>query len=217
MFFQFLIEDQSGEKLIRALMDKIVEGNPETNYDCKSFKGIGGFKHRGSPMEIKTGKLLDDLGLYLSAFDRALQGMPAAIVIVLDNDNRDTAEFTELLEQVARRNKIEIDHVFCLAIEEMEAWLLGDEAAILAAYPEASLRHLRTYVQNSICSTWEVLADVVYPGGYKRMQKDCCAYGQIGKIKSEWAERIGKHMEMQRNQSPSFRRFVSELEKRMTY
>lgn len=207
MFFQFLIEDQSGEKLIRALMDKIVEGNPETSYDCKFFKGIGGFKQRGSPMEIKTGKLLDDLGLYLSAFDQALQGMPAAIVIVLDNDNRDTAEFTELLEQVARRKKIEIDHVFCLAIEEMGAWLLGDAAAILAAYPKANLHYLRTYTQDSICGTWEVLANVVYPGGYNRMKQDCCVYAQIRKLKSEWAERIGKHMELQRNQSPSFRRF----------
>ncbi len=215
MYFQFLIEDQSGEKLIRILMDKIVATNTDVTYDCKSFGGIGYLPKSGSAKDIKTGKLLNDLPMNLRAFSRKLQGMPAAIFVVLDNDTRNPEEFRQQLERVAQHNMIVTDHVFCLAIEEMEAWLLGDEAAILTAYPKASLRHLHAYQQDGICGTWEVLADVVYPGGYKRMKKDCCAYAQIGKLKSEWAQRIGEHMELHRNVSPSFQQFVSEVEKRI--
>ena len=56
MYFQFLIEDQSGEKLIRILMDKIVATNTDVTYDCKSFGGIGDLPKSGSAKDIKTGK-----------------------------------------------------------------------------------------------------------------------------------------------------------------
>lgn len=46
-------------------------------------------------MERKGGNLLKNLHLYLRGFDRALAGMGenAAIVVVLDNDNRDKTTF----------------------------------------------------------------------------------------------------------------------------
>lgn len=97
--------------------------------------------------------------------------MQAVIVVVMDNDDRDTEAFAAELNQVAVQNMITTDHVFCIAVEEMEAWLLGDESAILAAYPNAKLMYLRSYKQDSICGTWEVLADVVYPGGLAGMKK----------------------------------------------
>lgn len=46
MHFQFLIEDQSSAVLMEILMKKITSGNPNITYDCKSFKGIGGFTKR---------------------------------------------------------------------------------------------------------------------------------------------------------------------------
>lgn len=45
---------------------------------------------------------------------------------------------------------------FCIAIEEMEAWLLGDEKAIEEAYPQAKMPLLRKYVHDSIVGTWEI-------------------------------------------------------------
>lgn len=44
MHIQFLIEDMSGEVLIRHVMRKLLIGNGSVTYDCKAFKGIGGFK-----------------------------------------------------------------------------------------------------------------------------------------------------------------------------
>ncbi len=54
---------------------------------------------------------------------------------------------------------------FCLAIEEGEAWLLGDLDAVRTAYPGARKAVLDEDVSDSRCGTWEVLADAVYPGG----------------------------------------------------
>ena len=163
MHFQYLVEDQSGAALIRILMQKIVELYPNATYDCKGFRGIGGFTRKNTIKETKTGKLLNDLATYLRGFDRSLQSFPSVIIVVLDSDDHDVQQFRSELEAVAMQNMIKIDHVFCLAVEEIEAWLLGDRHALLSAYPHAKMHVLNTYVQDSICGTWEVLADAVYP------------------------------------------------------
>lgn len=50
MHFQYLVEDQSGAALIRILMQKIVELYPNATYDCKGFRGIGGFTRKNMSM-----------------------------------------------------------------------------------------------------------------------------------------------------------------------
>lgn len=215
MHYQFLIEDKSSEVLIKAVMQKLFPHNPNVTFDCKSFRGIGGFTRKNTVKETKTGKLLNDLCTYLKGFNRSLQNIAAAIFIVLDNDDRDVEEFKKNLEDVARQTDITIDYVFCIAVEEMEAWLLGDSAAIALAYPQARLTTLRTYVQDSICGTWEVLADVAYHGGRKQMLKECPTYMEIGRVKSAWAEKISPHMTLAQNASPSFQSFLAEIRRRM--
>lgn len=113
------------------------------------------------------------------------------------------------------QNMVTIDHVFCIAVEEMEAWLLGDESAVIAAYPRARISVLRSYVQDSICGTWEKLADVIYPGGLARLMKECSSYMEIGSQKCEWARNIGEYMDLDNNSSPSFNYFMSEIRKRL--
>ena len=218
MYFQFLIEDRSGKVLVEKIMDKLCEVNNNVIYECKYFHGIGGFTKKNTVKETKTGKLLNDLATYLKGFDKSLRYMPdgAAVFVVLDNDTRETELFRNELEQVAETNSISIDHVFCIAVEEMEAWLLGDEAAIKIAYPNAKLNHLKNYEQDSICGTWEILAEIVYEGGMKKFAKECPTFVEAGKIKSEWAEEIGKHLDLDSNKSPSFQFFINEIRKRLS-
>lgn len=215
MHFQFLIEDQSGQALIELLMEKVQTEHPDVTCNYKSFHGIGGFTKKNTVKETRDGKLLNDLATYLAAFDRSLVGIDAAIFVVVDNDDRDPDVFRAELERVAQSKGIAIDHVFCLAVEEMEAWLLGDEAALLRTYPNARMTVLRSYEQDSICGTWEVLADAVYQGGYVKMKKENPSYIGIGKIKSEWALKIGQYMDVHNNRSPSFNHFMAEIEKRI--
>lgn len=215
MHFQYLVEDQSGAALIRILMQKIVELYPNATYDCKGFRGIGGFTRKNTIKETKTGKLLNDLATYLRGFDRSLQSFPSVIIVVLDSDDHDVQQFRSELEAVAIQNMIKIDHVFCLSVEEIEAWLLGDRHALLSAYPHAKMHVLNTYVQDSICGTWEVLADAVYPGGTSKLSREHASFIEIGKLKAEWAQNIGIHMDLKSNESPSFNDFIHEIERRL--
>ena len=217
MYFQYLIEDLSSAALINILMDKITALHPDVEYDCKSFQGLGGYGKKNTAKEIKTGKLLNDLAIYLRGFNKSLQApdYPAAVIVVLDNDDRNTEEFRDELENVAKQNMIVVDHVFCIAVEEIEAWLLGDENAILSAYPRAKTQILHSYIQDSICGTWEFLANVIYPGGYQKLDKEHPTYQEKGKLKSEWATNIGKYMNLSGNKSPSFNYFISEINKRL--
>lgn len=216
MHFQFLIEDISTEKLIGILMTKIQQNDIDITFDCKSFKGIGGFTKKNTIKETKTGKLLNDLATYLRGFNKSLQNISAAVFVVLDNDDNDPEQFKSELELVAIQNGICVDHVFCLAVEEMEAWLLGDHNAIASAYPHYKSQALTDYQQDSICGTWETLADVVYPGGCIKLKKSCTTYMELGAVKCEWAERIGEHMTIESNVSPSFNYFITEVQNRIT-
>ena len=92
--------------------------------------------------------------------------------------------------------------MFRLAIEEMEAWYFGDETALLKAYPKAKKDIINRYEQDSVCATWEVLADAVYPGGSAAVKK--AGWPLPGQIKHEWAEKIGPLLSPDRNVSPSF-------------
>ena len=81
---------------------------------------------------------------------------------------------------------------FCIAIEEGEAWLLGDIPAIKKAYPKANVNVLNSYQNDSICDTWEHLADAVYPGGSKKLKKR--GWQAVGKEKINMGRKnISKH------------------------
>jgi hypothetical protein len=100
--------------------------------------------------------------------------------------------------------------LFCIAIEEFEAWYLGDLDAIRSAYPRAKSAVLNGYINDSICDTWELLADAVYTGGHKALSKK--GSQEVGKQKSIWAKEISPHMDVSRNISPSFIDMYSRLE-----
>lgn len=219
MYFQFLIEDKSTEILVNHVMYKMknLYLEKEIIWDIKSFGGIGHLRKKGNALEQKTGKLLNDLPMYMRGFDKVLQNMKnAALIVVLDNDKRDIQQFRNELENLAVSNMILCDYVFCVAIKEMEAWLLGDIEAIREAYPNAKIQCIKRYEQDAICETWEVLADMVYPKGLSKLKKKAGdAYTEIGKAKCEWADRIGKYIRLYENNSPSYRYFISEVENRI--
>ncbi len=216
MHYQFLIEDISSAVLIEEVMKRVIRDSSVDTYNCKSFKGIGGFTKKKTVKEMHTGKLLNDLVIYMRGYQKSFQGIEAVLMIVLDNDNNDPYVFRTQLESVASDHGITMDHVFCIAVEEMEAWLLGDELAIKKAYPNMKASVLHSYQQDSICGTWEVLADVVYKGGISTIRKNKMSYMEIGKLKSEWAARIAQYMDFDNNKSPSFCFFISSVTSRLT-
>ena len=87
--------------------------------------------------------------------------------------------------------------------------VLGDRQALLAAYPRAKKDVLGRYQQDSVCGTWELLADAIHPGGVAAIQK--AGWPLPGEIKHGWAEAIGPLMDIEINQSPSFHKFRDGL------
>ena len=222
MIFHFLIEDVSGQRLIEQVMEKYIAEMPDNpiEYYIRSYKGIGTLKRVDSAQNVKSQKLLEDLPKRLSAYQAALQYLPnASLFIVLDNDTHDVELFRAQLNAVAKNQGLTIDHVFCIAVEEMEAWLLGDLQALQKAYPQKADRimgKIANYRQDSICGTWEFLAEILTEGGLSRFKKENPSGFAVGKKKSEWAVSIGQHLQLRANQSPSFQAFLAELDRRRT-
>ena len=165
--------------------------------------------------------MLNDLPKRIKAFNIELRYIVnAALFIVMDNDTRDTSQFYAQLKGLSETNNISIDHVYCIAIEELEAWLLGDINAIKFAYPalrdRIATKHSQ-YTPDEIRQggTWEFLAEMLTKKGYSHFIKANPSYYDVGRRKSEWAEHIGKYMEIRQNQSPSFNKLIDELDKRV--
>jgi hypothetical protein len=84
----------------------------------------------------------------------------------------------------------------------MEAWLLGDRTAITTAYPRAKTKILNKYRQDSICGTWELLADAIHKGGAAALKKE--GWPAPGRAKCKWAKKIAPHIDVDANRSQSF-------------
>lgn len=212
MHIEVLVEDSSGERLLAQLLPKILgeQGAPHTWRLVKPYKGIGGIP-KGLTAKADPAKriLLDQLPRLLRGYGRT-PGIDA-VVVVLDTDKRDCKAFLQELKSLAENCSPAPHTLFRLAIEEMEAWYLGDRDALLQAFPKAKREVLDRYVQDSACGTWELLADAIHVGGAAAIKK--AGWPLPGQLKHEWAEKIGPFMDLQHNVSPSFGKFRDGLSK----
>ena len=202
MHIEVLVEDRSGATLVETLMPRVI--CESHTWRVISYKGIGripkGMTGNSDPAKRA---LLDQLPRVLKGYGKT--PYVDAVVVVVDSDHRDCKEFLAELKALTEQCHPAPKTLFRLAIEEMEAWLLGDRKALQAAYPKAKMSTLAKYHQDSICNTWELLADAVYPGGYKAIRD--AGYPECGRLKHEWAEKIARHMDVENNASHSFCKF----------
>ena len=213
--FVILVEDQSGETALSSLVPKIIDS--KATFEIHSYKGCGEIPQGLKPKTDASKRiLLDRLPKLLNGFGQRYKdcGLRAIIVVVCDLDKRDYRQFIEELNDVKKNCKNPLDTYFALAIEEGEAWLLGDLTAVTTAYPKAKKEVLKRYKNDSICGTWELLADALVTGGAKKLKEE--GWNAIGKEKSEWAKRIAPCINVAENKSPSFQTFrrylIDELE-----
>ncbi len=213
MHFEILVEDQSGKKALDILVPKIIED--EHSFIVHSYKGIGRIPRNMRDTDDASKRiLLDNLPKLLKGYGRTFagysEGYPAVVILVCDLDDRCLKLFRAELLGILNACNPKPATRFCIAIEEGEAWLLGDRDAVRIAYSKAKDDVLDSYVNDSICGTWEKLADAVYPGGASALAAK--GWQAIGAEKSKWAEMIAPSMAVTNNKSPSFRYFCGKLQ-----
>lgn len=209
MHIEILVEDSSGKALLESLVPKVIGawGQPHT-WKIHAYKGVGriprGLTTKGDPAKRI---LLEQLPSLLQGYGKT-PGIDA-VVVVLDSDRRNCVDLLAELNRVLDKCRPAPNALFSLAIEEVEAWYFGDRVALLTAYPTAKGRVLDGYTQDSVCGTWEMLADAVYAGGAMAIKRK--GWPLSGQIKHEWAEKIGPLLDVERNASPSFCKFRDGL------
>ena len=213
MHFEILVEDASGKIALQNIVEKILGPNGQSHsYRIFAYKGIGripkGLRSRTDP---RKRVLLDQLPRLLRGYGKSLPQDQGAVLVIVDLDDKDCMSFKQELVAILQNCNPAPTTLFRIAIEEGEAWFLGDEDAVQRAYPNVRRTVLNTYRQDSICGTWEKLADAVYPGGSPALKK--LGWPYIGQAKCEWAEKIAPHLNIEANESKSFQVFRDGLRK----
>lgn len=208
MHFEFLVEDRSGKVLLDTILPRLIEA--QNTFRVIAYRGIG---HLPKDLRNKSDPnkriLLDQLPRLLAGYGQAFSNYPAVVFVICDLDQRDETSFLNELQQVTMKIASCPATFFCLAIEEGEAWLLGDLFAIQKGYPKAKMAILKSYVNDSICGTWELLADALYLGGAQALGK--LGYQAVGQEKAIWAQNIAPHMDIDANISPSFQNLIQKI------
>ena len=206
MHFEVLVEGQSDKIALEIVLEKIL-GTDRLKHSWRihAYKGLGRLpRNLKTDSDIAKRLLLGCLPQVLRGYGKSLDSS-AAVIVVVDLDNRDCMAFKQELLDVLATCDPRPETLFRIAIEEGEAWLLGDRVAVEAAYRSAKKAILNSYVQDSICGTWELLADAVHPDGSHRLKGS--GWRETGKAKCDWARTIAPHMDVNRNRSKSFQAF----------
>jgi len=141
LHFEVLVEDKSGKKMLECLIPKII--GDQATHRIIPYSGAS----RKIPPDQKPGEELKhrDLALklrkLLAGYGKSLTEYQV-VIVVLDLDDRKESEHRKELEDILERCDPRPRAYFCLAIEEGEAWLLGDKEAVKTAYSKAKKEKL---------------------------------------------------------------------------
>jgi hypothetical protein len=198
MHIEFLVEEESCAEALRSLVPKIVG-------ETASF-GLHFFQ--GKPDLLK--KLPERLAGYANWLTDDYR-----IVVLVDRDNDDCKNLKAQLDEIAAekglktrstsRDKRRFHVMNRIAVEELEAWFLGDVEALSAAYPRVpgTLGKKRGYHDPDAIrgGTWEALERTLRKAGYY----------STGMPKIEVARNVAARMDPSRNRSHSFQVFRDGL------
>lgn len=201
MHVDFLLEEESAEAALNLLLPQLLLRllPPESTFHC--------FSHQG-----KT-DLLHRLPGRLRNYARILPTNPdLRVVVMMDADSDCRQRKIELERLVAAAGLLtkttaqagqSFQVITCLAVSELEAWFLGDLAAIQAAYSRVHAKHFKGIypIPDEIPDAWETLWRVLQQANLFL----------AGKAKVEWAKTIAPHLDPARNTSASFRYFCAGL------
>lgn len=178
--------------LRRLLRDAVVKVHPH--------QGKGSLPDNlDMPPPRRQRGLLDQLPAKLRGFAGG-NSAPSGVLVLVDADDDECLDLAASITGAAAAVAPDLTVVVRIAVEETEAFYLGDLAAVKRAYPDADLEEARAYVPDIICGTWELFGEVI---------------GDEGGNKVAWARRMGPLVttEPARSRSPSFRALIRGLKR----
>jgi hypothetical protein len=191
-----LVEGLSEKALLRDWLPRFL---PRHTFTVIHHEGKGTLpRDPGQPPDPKRRGLLDQLPAKLRAYGEAFDSATDRVLVLVDADKDDCtklkSDLVALLDSCPKKPTV----LFRIAIEETEAFYLGDPSAIRKAFPQAKIHKMKLYRQDGVCGTWELFMEVI---GARRDDK------------RSWAEQMAPHLTInwRENQSPSFQSFCKAL------
>lgn len=189
---ELLLEELSAEVAMQSLLPKIL--GPDVSFRIHPHQGKSDL----------IGKLPGRLAGY-----RRFLPVDWRVVVLVDEDRQDCLHLkngiVDALNASGLSRRAQRQGICRIAVEELEAWFLGDVDAIVGAFPGVppSLGTRSGFRDPDAVrgGTWEALARVLANAGYFK--------GVFPKI--EVARRISAFMEPGRNRSRSFQAFRDGL------
>ena len=198
MQIEFLVEEISAKAALDQLLPRLLPGH---SCRVRVFEGCQ--------------DLLGQLKPVLQGYNRRIfrEGQTELrVVVLLDGDGICGRRKAELEAKAAEAGLLtkttagtgQVFHILNrVAVQELEAWWLGDRAAIISAYPGVKLHHFKGTDRDadSPLKPNEVLWEVLKKG----------RYFLTGKRKTQWASDISQHLRLEQNTSVSFQAFREGL------
>ncbi len=212
MHFEILTEDASGAALVDTILPKLLGPNGrDHSWKLIPFRGIGRLpKNLHAMASPKAQTILQKLPQILRAYGK-MQSHELLVVVLVDNDTNDCVRFKRELSALLDVCTPKPRALIRIAVQETEAWLIGDPDAVRSSYPHADRKKLDLYRGDALDGNWEYLAEVIHPGDSKKLAIK--GYPELGIRKLEWAKKIGPHIEPSRNCSESFNAFFNGITK----
>ncbi len=187
MILEVLVEEASAKVALELLLPRIA---PDAWATVHAFNGKPDL----------LAKLVPRLKGY-AHFDEVV------VVILVDRDREDCRELKRVLMRAVKTAGIADRALARIAVEELEAWLLGDVPALCDAFPG---------VPSTLGQRARFRDPDAVPGGtaealYAVLEKA----GHHGVTKTELARRVAARMDVEANRSHSFRVFRDGIRSRL--
>lgn len=200
MRIHVLVEGQSEAALLVPWLRRF---QPQHTHVVIPHQGKGSLPaNPNTPPDPKRRGLLDQLPAKLRAFGTGLNPDTDRVLVLVDADDDDCLDLKRRLTALLAACEPAPVAKFRVAVEETEAFYLGDKPAMQRAFGTLANAPYRAYVQDSVCGTWEVFAKVIRTTGDAKVAWARSMSASLG------TSYTGKDA----NRSPSFRAFCAALQ-----
>jgi hypothetical protein len=196
MTLHLLVEGPSEHAFLERWAPRLLH---ETEVRIHPHQGKGELpRHLASRPSPERRGLLDQLPAKLRGFANSDEPDKHRILVLVDADNDDAEDLAAQISKVAGKVAPGLSVIVRVAVEETEAFYLGDLKALRDAFPTADMTLARSYKPDSICGTWELFGKVVNDGGGNKVA---------------WAEAMGPVVttRAEESRSSSFKKLVRGL------